>query len=140
MKTLYKTSLLAMLALGVCSARADVVVVVGAKSPVATLNKEQVTDIFLGKTASFPSGGQAIPVDQSEGKADREAFYSTVAGKSATQLKAYWSKLVFSGKAQPPKQVPGAEDVKKLVADNPNVVGYIDAGMVDASVKVVLKP
>jgi len=44
---------------------------------------------------------------------------------------------VFSGKSQPPKELPDASAVKKAVASDPKAVGYIDKSAVDASVKVL---
>jgi len=119
-------------------ASAEVVVVVSAKSAVGNLTAAQAADIFLGKASSFPSGGQAVPVDQKEGSAIRDEFYTKVTGKSAAQVKAYWSKIIFSGKGQPPKEVSDSAAVKKLIADNPNIIGYIDKAAVDSSVKTVL--
>lgn len=118
---------------------ADVVVVVSAKSSVGNLSADQVSQIFLSKSTSFPNGDQATPVDQSGGSV-REEFYSKVTGKDASQLKAYWSQLMFSGKGKPPKAVPDSDEVKKLVAANPNAIGYISKSAVDSSVKVVLAP
>ncbi len=118
-------------------AYADVVVVVSSKSAVATLTAEQISDLFLGKAATFPGGAAATPIDQAEGAAPREEFYTKVVGKSATQVKAYWSKLIFSGKGQPPKEVADNAAVKKQLADNPGAIGYIDKSAVDGTVKVV---
>lgn len=118
-------------------AMAEIAVVVSAKSPVGNLTQEQVSQIFLGKASSFPGGQTAMPIDQSEGQAARDEFYTKVTGKSPAQLKAYWSKLIFTGKGQPPKEVPNAAEVKKLVANNPNTIAYIEKGSVDSSVKVV---
>ena len=61
---------------------ADVVAVVSAKSPVVALSSGQVVDIFLGKTSRFPDGSQAVPVDQVEGSAARDEFYTRFAGKA----------------------------------------------------------
>ena len=55
----------------------------------------------------------------------REQFYSKVAGKQAAQVKAAWSRLVFSGKATPPKELGSSADVKKFVAANPDAIGYL---------------
>jgi len=121
-------------------ARAEVVVVMSAKAGVDTLSQAQVSQIFLAKSNSLPGGGQATPIDQEEGAAAREEFYKKVAGRDAAQLKAYWSQLMFTGKAQRPKHVDGDDAVKKAVAASPGAIGYINAGAVDASVKVVLKP
>ncbi|HEY3697861.1 MAG TPA: phosphate ABC transporter substrate-binding protein [Spongiibacteraceae bacterium] len=118
-------------------ALAEVVVVVSAKSAAGTLTSSQVADIFLGKSATFPSGGKVTPIDQSEGSAGRDEFYTKVAGKSAAQVKAYWSKIIFSGKGQPPKEAGDSAAVKKAVAGNPESIGYIDKAAVDSSVKIV---
>lgn len=127
-----------VLSLSVAEAAADVVVAVSAKNPVATLSKNQVVDIFLGKASRFPDGSQAVPIDQVEGSAARDEFYLKFAGKSPAQLKAHWSKIIFTGRGQPPKEVASSAEVKKLIVDNPNAIGYIEQGMVDGSVKVLL--
>jgi ABC-type phosphate transport system substrate-binding protein len=121
-------------------ASAEVVVVVSAKSSVASLTSEQVAQIFLAKSTSFPGGGTAVPIDQDESAAARTEFYTKVAGKDAAQLNAYWSQLLFSGKAQRPAHAPDSAGVKALVAAKPEAIGYIDKSAVDGSVKVVLAP
>ncbi len=119
---------------------ADVVAVVSAKNPVTALSKNQVVDIFLGKASRFPDGSQAMPIDQVEGSAARDAFYARFAGKSPAQLKAHWSKIIFTGRGQPPKEVASSAEVKELIVEHPNAIGYIEQGMVDGSVKVLLAP
>jgi ABC-type phosphate transport system substrate-binding protein len=126
------------LSLNVGRATADVVAVVSAKNPVTTLSKNQVLDIFLGKANRFPDGSHAVPIDQVEGSAERDEFYLKFAGKSAAQLKVYWSKIIFTGKGQPPQEVSNSIEVKKHVVENPNAIGYIEQRMVDGSVKVLV--
>jgi len=118
-------------------AMADVVAVVSSKSAITTLSKSQITDIFLGKTARFPDGSSAVPIDQIEGVAVRDEFYSNYTGKSVAQVKAYWSKIIFTGRGQPPKAVASSLAMKKLVAENPAAIGYIEMTLVDDSVRVV---
>ncbi len=101
------------------------------------LSEDDITRIFLGKKKSFPDGSEAIPLDQEEGSATRDSFVSTVLKKNAQQIKAYWAQLLFTGKGTPPKAVPSDAAVKKLVSENPNLIGYIDSSQVDGSVKVV---
>lgn len=124
--------------LGFNVATADVVAVVSVRNPVTTLSKDQVLDIFLGKASRFPDGSRAVPMDQVEGSATRAEFYLEFAGKSAAQLKAYWSKIIFTGRGEPPQEVSNDSEVKKFIAANPWAIGYIERGMVDGSVKVVL--
>src|SRR5580658_8896264 len=123
--------MLICLALSLASgaAMADVVAVVSAKSSVTALSKSQLADIFLGKTNRFPDGAQAVPIDQAEGSAGRDEFYDRVAGKSAAQIKAYWSKIIFTGRGQPPPTVSSTIEMKKRVSANLAAIGYIDRDM-----------
>jgi hypothetical protein len=116
---------------------ADVVAVVSAKSPITALSKSQMVDIFLGRANRFPDGAQVVPIDQAEGSAIRDAFYDKVAGKSAAQLKAYWSKIIFTGRGQPPPTVLNDMEIKKRISENSAVIGYIDRDSVDDSVRIV---
>lgn len=112
-------------------AQAETVVVVSAKSPASNMSKEQVADIFMGRATSF------TPLDLPEASSVRDEFYSKVTGKSAAQAKSYWAKLSFTGKGTPPKEVPNSAELRKEVADNPSLMGYIEKSAVDGSVKVL---
>lgn len=118
--------------------RAEVAIIVHPANS-TTLSAEDVQRLFLGKMKTFPGGGDAVPVNLKDGNAAREAFNTGVIGKNESQIKAYWSQLVFTGKGTPPKEASDAADMKKQIANNPNMVGYIDAADVDGSVKVVFK-
>lgn len=119
-------------------AAAQVAVIVNPKNPAASMTADQVSNIFLGKSNTLPSGATAAAVDQAESAAVREQFYSKVTGKQSAQVKAAWSRLVFSGKATPPKELASSAEVKKFVAANPDAIGYIEKSAVDGSVKAVL--
>ena len=117
--------------------QADVVAVVSANSPITALDKSQVADLFLGKVSRFPDGVQAVPIDQAEGLAVRDEFYGKVLGRTAAQMKAYWSKVIFTGRGQPPPSVSNDIEMKKRISENPAAIGYIDRSLVDNSVRVV---
>jgi hypothetical protein len=112
-------------------ARADeIVVVMGAGA--TPLTKGQVASIYLGRNNNLK------PVDLPESNPLREAFYKKATDRDPPQIKAVWSRLVFTGQGQPPKELADVAAVKKAVAADPKAVGYIDKAQVDASVKVVL--
>lgn len=113
-------------------ASAETVVIVSAKNPATRMFSEQASQFFLGKSTMF------TPIDQAEGSTIRNEFYQKVADKDAAQVKALWSKLVFTGKATMPKEYKTSAEVKKAVADDPKAIGYIDKSAVDDSVKVIL--
>jgi ABC-type phosphate transport system substrate-binding protein len=119
---------------------ADVVAVVSSTSTITSLSNAQVTDIFLGKVNRFPNGTLAVPIDQVEGSPARDEFYATFASKSAAQVKSLWAKIIFTGRGQPPKAVSNSAEVKKLLAANPQTIGYIERSSVDNSVKILAQP
>jgi hypothetical protein len=126
------------LSLASSAAAADVVVVVSARSSVTALTSGQVTDIFLCRASHFPNGVRAEPIDQADGSAERDEFYAKLASKTAAQLKAYWSRIIFTGRGRPPPALANGIEVKKRLAVNPAAIGYIDQALVDDSVRVVL--
>lgn len=133
-------SLLIAVSTAAASAHADVVVIVSSKSSVKSLTAEQTAKIFLSKVVTFPNDQTAIPIDQPEGSAIRDEFYSKVVHKNPSQLTAYWAKVIFTGDGRPPKLLAGNLAVRKAIASNPNAIGYIDKSAVNRSVRVVLTP
>jgi ABC-type phosphate transport system substrate-binding protein len=119
---------------------ADVVVIVSSRSEIRSLTAEQIAKIFLGKVNAFPNGVETVPVDQVEGSAIRDEFYSKVVHKSSSQLTAYWAKVIFTGDGHPPAILDGSLVVRKAVAKNPNAIGYVDKSAVDRSVRIILTP
>jgi len=117
-------------------ASAEVVVVVHPSVSVAG-SKDDVANLFLGK-ASALGGVSLTPIDQEEGSDAREEFYQKAAGKSQAQLNAYWSRIVFTGKGQPPREAGDDDGIKESIAKNKGLIGYIDSDALDSSVKKVM--
>ena len=117
---------------------AGVAVVTSTNSPISNISNKDAKQLFLGKTIDI-AGNKAVPVDQADGNPIKDTFYSKVANKNASQLKAYWSKKIFSGKGTPPESVSNDADVKTWISKNPSGIGYIDSSHVDSSIKVILE-
>ncbi|GAA5176473.1 hypothetical protein GCM10025771_11270 [Niveibacterium umoris] len=115
-------------------ASAETVVAAGAKSPLGGLNKGQVSEVFLGKAKAI-NGNPAKPIDYAG--SPKDDFGNSVIGKSQDQLKAHYAKLQFTGLGGPPKEVASLAEAKKMAADDPSVLIYLDKGQVDSSLKVV---
>lgn len=133
-----KPTLLVFLLLGfyAISASADIAVIVHSKNDVK-LDREEIKNIFLAKKNIFPNGTLIKPVDQSEGNLIRNEFYQKIAGKSESDMKVYWSNLIFTGYGVPLKAFQDDQAVKNFVKETTNAVGYIDSKSVDASVKTI---
>jgi hypothetical protein len=129
-----------MLSLAAGVAMADVVAVVSSKSALTVLSKNQVTEIFLGRTTHFPDGTQAIPIDQQEGSPARDEFYATFAGRSPAEIKSHWTKIIFTGRGKPPRTVADSIEARKLTAANLQAISYIERRDIDSTVRVILQP
>jgi ABC-type phosphate transport system substrate-binding protein len=128
----------ALLLSGAPALAGELVVIVSAHSPVQALAADQVAAIFLGQTARFPDGSLATAVDQPIGTGQRDGFYQRVTGKTPALLKAYWSKMIFTGRGQPPRELAGNAAVRQAVANDPGAIGYIDREALDPTVRQVL--
>jgi hypothetical protein len=108
----------------------EVVIVMGLGA--APLTKDQITDIYLGRSNALK------PLDLPPSNVLRDAFYEKATDRDASQVRAVWSRLIFTGQGQPPKELADDDAIKKAVAADPKMVGYIDRSHLDATVKVVL--
>ncbi|MBL4762420.1 MAG: hypothetical protein JKY93_06970 [Gammaproteobacteria bacterium] len=131
--------LLIPLLLSAALARADTVVIVSASSDVAVMSKREVIDLFMGRYVVFPNGKAAQLLDQAHESKARQKFYKTLTGKNSAQINAYWARLIFTGRAHPPKEVMSDQAIIDLVSDSPNAIGYVDEKTINKNVKVVLK-
>ncbi|NRR32791.1 hypothetical protein HSX11_21725 [Oxalobacteraceae bacterium] len=132
MKTLMTSMVVSALFAAALPAAAETVVIVSQKNPATRMFSEQASQFFLGKSNLF------TPVDLPENSPVRNDFYHKVADKDTAQVKALWSKLVFTGKATAPKEYANSTEVKKAVAADPKAIGYIEKSAVDDTVKVIL--
>jgi ABC-type phosphate transport system substrate-binding protein len=117
-------------------ASAELTVVVNPANASA-LDSKTIQRIFLGKEKKFSDGTESLPVNQGADNEIRQNFDQEVLGRSSSQVSAYWSKLVFTGKGIPPKEVMTDAEVIDLVSKNPSVIGYIDSSSVTDAVKVI---
>jgi ABC-type phosphate transport system substrate-binding protein len=126
-----KIALLFTLGLTMASvAHAEVVVIGNLAAPAMT--KDEVEQFFLGKSQSMK------PIDRSSADPIKAQFYQKLSGQDLSQVKAMWSRLIFTGAASAPKELPNAAAVKKAVAADPKAIGYIDKSEVDSTVKVLM--
>ncbi|WP_111413370.1 phosphate ABC transporter substrate-binding protein [Billgrantia lactosivorans] len=118
-------------------ALADAVVVVSAQSPVSTLTRSELADIYLGRTNRFHGGQPAMPVDQRENSPAYVAFYRNYLGQTPAQIKMHWSRLIFTGRGQPPRSLADHQAMADFVAGQATAIGYLDDAYVDERLRVV---
>lgn len=117
-------------------AEAAIVVVVRKNSPLPQLSRDEVIALFLGKTRRS-NDVSLIPFD-SKDNALRDRFYQEIAEMSTLRVKAYWSRIVFSGQGRPPQEISISEARVKLT-DEPGALLYLSADQVTPDMKVVFR-
>ncbi|RIX45666.1 MAG: hypothetical protein D3M94_12650 [Rhodocyclales bacterium GT-UBC] len=116
---------------------ADLVVVVNARTGVAVMTRNEIVNIFFGRYRQFFNGIEAQPVDLVDANPDRARFYSALVGKDLSDVNAYWSRQVFSGRMQAPPRVNTVDEVLRWVSTHPGGIGFVDLSKADARVRVV---
>jgi len=120
------------------NAWAEVVVVVSSQNPTETLSRAELSDIYLGRLNRFPSGVAVELVDQRESSPAYNEFYRSYLEKTPTQIKAHRSKLIFTGRGQPPALVANDSAMANIIAVSPRAIGYLDSATIDERLRVVL--
>ncbi len=120
-------------------AQADLVLIANAAIAENTISREEAINIYMGRLRRFPSGGAAQPLDLPPGGAEKTLFYRLLVNKELSDIDAYWARLVFSGRASPPRTVGSLAEAIERVANEPHVIAYIDRTLVDKRVKIILE-
>lgn len=128
--------LLVIFTSSVCSE--GLVVIVNNHNHSDSLSSDLVSDIYLGRTKRFPTGEPAKPLDLPKNLSITNDFYTKVVKKSPAQLRAHWSRLVFTGKGRPPERLSDELEMKSVVSENNHSIGYVYEENADEAVKVIL--
>ena len=131
------TCLLALLPM--MASAAEMVVIVNPRSGIDRLSRDEVINIFLGRSRQLPSGLSAQPVDLPATHPDKASFYRQLVNKELAEINSYWARLVFSGRTTPPMQAASTEALLEIVGKTPGAIGYLERSQIDARVKVVLE-
>jgi len=127
-----------LFSLVVGTAWAEVVVVVSVQNPTETLSRAELSDIYLGRLNRFPNGTAVVPVDQRESSPAYTEFYRYYLEKTPTQIKAHWSKLIFTGRGQPPARVANESAMANAIAASSRAIGYLNSTIIDERLRVVV--
>ncbi|WP_409449972.1 hypothetical protein [Aromatoleum sp.] len=119
-------------------AEAPIVIVAGAASTISELSKEQAEQLYLGRASTLRGGTPVSLADLPPGPT-RDRFYAKLTGKNPSQIRAYWSRMVFTGRALPPREVTDAEQLRSLLAANPDLIGYLPVTAADDRLKILLR-
>jgi len=123
-----------ILALSPVAAEPAIVVVVRQDSPLLQLSRDEVAALFLGKIR-HSNDIPLMPFDSKDNDL-RDRFYQEVAEMSGMRVKAYWSRIVFSGQGRPPQEISTSEAHAKLTNEADALI-YLPEDQVTPNMKIV---
>ena len=91
----------------------------------------------MGRFNKFPNGDSVTPLDFDSPSEYRESFYEHLVGQSERKINAYWSRLLFSGRATPPRKAESVKEVVSIIQNDTNALAYIYASEVQKGMKIV---
>jgi hypothetical protein len=112
--------------------------VTATSSQVASLSAEEASQLFLGHRTTLHDGTPVTLIDLPSGPT-RNSTYQTLTGKNPVQVRANWSRLVFSGRVRPPREAHSQREARDLLVATPNAIGYLPASVSDDRLKVLLR-
>jgi ABC-type phosphate transport system substrate-binding protein len=118
-------------------AMADTAVIVNSANT-NQVDEQFIQKAFLGSVGRWPSRANIVLVELPETNPETINFYNKLLHKSPAAVRDIWAANYFTGKASPPKQGASDDEVKRQVAANKNAIGFIHAGSVDGTVRVIL--
>lgn len=121
------------------SLSADIYVVTHSDTPVQEVSKENLRDLYLGRTRALPNGDFALVYDRESVGSLRSRFYDHVAGMDLRQVDAFWARLVFAGRVLPLEKVRNDEALQSLIAQSVNAVGYLESPPDNPGLKVIYR-
>lgn len=113
-------------------------VIVSKDSNINSISKKELSKIFLAKTKRLPSGEKSIVVENIN-KEYQSKFYKSICNKNEKQLKKYWAKMIFTGRAQPPKKIKSISELIVFVKSNKNAISYIPIEHINKDIKMIME-
>lgn len=139
MKTLFITLVSVLFFLVARPAAAELIVIVNPANPTSQLKREQVVDIYMGRYTHFPNGLHAKALDLPADSTARTEYYQKLINKSVAQVNTFWARLLFTGRAKPPRELSDTHAVMLAVMKDPEAIAYIDSQFLNDKVKVVYR-
>jgi len=116
----------------------SLIVIVSKDSNINDISKKELSKIFLSKTKKLPNGEKSSIIEIYD-KNIQSIFYQKICNKNSTQLRRYWTKMIFTGKGQPPKKMKSYKEIIEYVSKNQNAISYIPAEYITSKIQTIME-
>lgn len=103
----------------------DFHVIVNKANPIKQISKSRLSKLLLKKSTKWEDDNVVFPVDQKENSPIRKKFSVVIHGRKISAIKAYWQKMIFSGRQIPPPEKENDAAVIKFVKEHTGAIGYV---------------
>lgn len=114
-------------------------VIVHDDSPTKTLTRSELDAIFRTRKREWSDGGRIIAFNFPPKQPVRVAFDRAVLGMGPDKTAKFWINRRVRGGNRPPRAVPSAKLMGKVVAKVTGAIGYLPEGDVPKGVRVVAR-
>ncbi|WP_437288970.1 hypothetical protein [Sorangium sp. So ce406] len=116
----------------------EIVVVVHQASPVRAAGRDTLRPIFQTTRTEW-YGKSAVPVNLPDDSSLRQRFDKAVLGLDPEGVARYWIDRKIRGGERPPRKASSPSAVLRIVGEEVGGIGYVAAGDVNPSVKVIAR-
>lgn len=116
----------------------NLAVIVNQSNPVDNLSAQELRTIFLGERSHWPNGRRITLVMMEPGQPERKAVLHEIYHMNESDFSRHFLRGLFTGEVfVSPKTLATPVGVRKFVFNVPGAIGYVRAGDVDGTVKIV---
>ena len=101
------------------------VIIVHKDNPINEISRKELSKYFLKKITKWNNGERINPVDLYADDPLRNSFSRLVHNRDTHSIKAYWQKMIFSGRAIPPPERIKESEIIEFVQNDIGAIGYI---------------
>ena len=119
--------------------RIAIAVIVNPAAPQMRFGEVELRAIFDGGLRSWPDGKAITVLNMPLNTPVRTEFDRVVLKMSPEQAARHWLDKLIRGESTPPKQIPSADVLVRLVASHVGVISYVPEEAVRKDVRVVAR-
>ncbi len=101
------------------------VVVVSSRAGSSSLSREEIRNIYTGKTTFWPNNTPVRAYNRPAGSPAGRKFFRSLLGMSSGAFREHWNELQLSGGGIAPATVTSAESILARVAGASGAIGYV---------------
>jgi ABC-type phosphate transport system substrate-binding protein len=94
--------------------------------PASSLDRDELSNVFLKKRSSWDNGTSIFPVTLEDREVE-SAFAEDVHHRSTASLKKFWQRQIFTGGGTPPPSFSSDQEVLSYVRSTPGAIGFVSS-------------